>query len=91
MFLETLRKYAPVPVLFRKCSLDYTIPKTDIRIEKDTFVIVPIQELHYDPEYYAEPEKFEPERFNDENKSKIPPYAYLPFGEGPRICIGKCL
>lgn len=69
--------------------MDYTIPNTDVRIGKGTFVILPVREIHYDPEYYTEPEKFIPERFNEENKSKIPPFAYIPFGEGPRICIGK--
>lgn len=45
--------------------------------------------LHHDPEYYPNPEKFDPERFSEENKSKRPAYTYLPFGDGPRICIGK--
>lgn len=44
--------------------------------------------LHHDPEYFPEPEKFIPERFGDENKQSIQPYTYLPFGDGPRNCIG---
>lgn len=50
---------------------------------------IPISGLHYDPKYFPNPQKFDPERFSDANKSKIHPYAYLPFGVGPRICIGK--
>lgn len=45
--------------------------------------------LHYDPQYFPEPQKYLPERFSDENRNKIPPYAYIPFGQGPRNCIGK--
>jgi cytochrome P450 family 6 len=45
--------------------------------------------LHHDPMYYPDPERFDPERFSDKEKKKRPQYSYLPFGEGPRICIGE--
>lgn len=48
-----------------------------------------MKEIHSDPEYYPEPEKFIPERFNEENKKNITPYTYFPFGDGPRTCIGE--
>lgn len=49
---------------------------------------MPIYGLHHDPKYFKDPEQFDPERFNDENKPKIVPYTYMPFGAGPRKCIG---
>ena len=53
-------------------------------------MLVSVLGLHHDPKYYPDPEKFDPERFSEEEKKKRPHFSYLPFGEGPRICIGKC-
>jgi cytochrome P450 len=58
-------------------------------VEKGVDVTVPITSLHYDPRYFSDPDRFDPERFNDENKAKILPGTYLPFGIGPRNCIGR--
>ncbi|KAK4881330.1 hypothetical protein RN001_004649 [Aquatica leii] len=86
---ETLRKYPPAPVYARKSTENYPIPFTNMVIEKDSHLLLPIWGLHRDPEFWPNPDKFDPERFNDENKCKIADYTYLPFGEGPRICIGQ--
>ncbi|XP_068081654.1 cytochrome P450 6B4-like [Anabrus simplex] len=85
---ETLRKYPPVSILSRKCTLDYTIPGTNVRLDKGTRVIIPVFAIQRDSRYYSEPEQFDPERFTEENKAQRHNCTYLPFGEGPRICIG---
>ncbi|RZC37404.1 p450 domain containing protein, partial [Asbolus verrucosus] len=85
---ETLRMYPPVSFITRKCVQDYKIPGEDITIEKGTSVLISVLGIHHDGEYYPDPEKFDPERFSEENKKSLPHYAHIPFGEGPRICIG---
>lgn len=58
-------------------------------LEADTEVWLPIYGLHRDPKYFPNPDKFDPERFSEENISLITPYTYIPFGAGPRLCIGN--
>ncbi|KAL9699478.1 hypothetical protein quinque_002919 [Culex quinquefasciatus] len=82
---ETLRKYPAVPFLNRECTKDYVIPGTSSTVEKGTTVIIPVLGLQHDPEFYSEPQKFIPERFSEEATTDKP---YLPFGTGPRVCIG---
>jgi cytochrome P450 len=84
---ETLRKNPPAFVTERKCTADYKIPETDLVIPKGMSLMIPINAVHHDENYYPDPEKFNPENFNAENKAKRHPYAYLPFGIGPRNCI----
>ncbi|KAF2888386.1 hypothetical protein ILUMI_17787 [Ignelater luminosus] len=91
---ETLRKWPSAFFLDRICVKPYTIlpvreGEKPVYLEKGDTIQIPLFGIHYDPEYYPEPERFDPERFSDENKTKINPYAYLPFGSGPRICIGS--
>jgi len=85
---ETLRKYPPVPFLQRECNTRYQISGTKDVLEKGTLVFMPIYGLHMDPYYFPNPEKFDPDRFTEEEKQKRHHFAYLPFGEGPRNCIG---
>ncbi|CAH2107110.1 unnamed protein product [Euphydryas editha] len=84
---ETLRLYPVLGVLTREVSEDYTLP-TGLRLEKGTRIHIPVYHLHHNPEYFPEPEQFRPERFCGEEKKNIKACTYMPFGEGPRICIG---
>lgn len=86
---ETLRKYPPAPFLIRECGKDYQIPDSDLVIEKGTSVIISTFGIHRDPELFSDPDTFNPDRFNEENIQKIQPFSYLPFGSGPRVCIGQ--
>ena len=86
---EALRMYPPLSILTRKCVKNYKVPDEDVIIEEGVLVIIPVLAIHYDENYYPEPEKFDPERFCDDNKKARHQYAHLPFGEGPRLCIGK--
>lgn len=73
--------YGPIFQLLRKASNDYSIPGTNLIIRKGTLILIPTYSIHMDPEHYPEPEKFDPERFSDENKERRHPMAFLPFGQ----------
>lgn len=88
LFLETLRKYSVVPDLFRVALNDYKVPNTNFVIEKGTRVMIPADAIHHDSSIYPEPETFNPERFNLNEIKKRHPLTWLPFGGGPRNCIG---
>lgn len=90
LFSETLRKYPPGFVMNRICTKDYKVPDSDYTIEKGTPINISVFGLHMDERYFPDPEKFDPDRFTEEQKSSRHHYTYLPFGEGPRVCIGKC-
>lgn len=83
---ETLRMYPAVLRLDRVASLDFEY--NGMKIKKGMVLDVPVWALHYDPQIYPEPFKFDPDRFNDTNKSKRDRTAFLPFGIGPRNCVG---
>lgn len=77
------------PMLDRLCSNNVSFPEFGLTLKKGDIVFIPVYGLHYDPDYFPDPYKFDPERFSDENKHNIKPNTYLPFGEGPRKCIGN--
>lgn len=85
---ENLRKFTPNSFLFRQAVKDYQIPGSKHVIRKGMQVLIPSLAYHYDDRYWKNPEVFDPDRFTSEEIAKVPNMAYLPFGEGPRNCIG---
>ncbi|EAT41575.1 AAEL006814-PA [Aedes aegypti] len=91
---ENLRLWPPAPFADRYCSKNYRYDDgqgTRVTIEKGQIVWFPTTALQHDPEYFPDPYRFDPERFSDQNRSKIKTGTYLPFGIGPRACIGSRL
>ncbi|XP_014482989.1 PREDICTED: cytochrome P450 6k1-like [Dinoponera quadriceps] len=88
---ETMRLYPPAPLIDRVPLEDYTFPGTKITVEKGTPVYIALYGLHTDPRYHSNPTTFDPDRFSDERKNEMLPCTFMPFGEGPRNCIGSRL
>lgn len=83
-----MRKFPSGDGNLRIADRDYKIPNSNHTIEKGILTLVPVFAIHRDPNIYPNPEVFDPERFSEENIAKRHPFTFLPFGEGPRICIG---
>ncbi|XP_031624496.1 probable cytochrome P450 9f2 [Contarinia nasturtii] len=89
---ESLRKWPSAAQVDRVCTKDYVYDlgnESNLKVEKGTPFFIPIYGIHHDPQYFPEPDKFDPERFSDENKDNILSGTYIPFGLGPRNCIGS--
>ncbi|XP_060696315.1 cytochrome P450 3A19-like [Hemiscyllium ocellatum] len=78
--------FPPDPRIDRVCKKDVQL--NGVTVPKGTVVMVPAYVLHHDPKYWSEPEEFRPERFSKENRESRNPNIFLPFGVGPRNCIG---
>lgn len=89
---ETLRKWPPLNITDRLCVKDYEYDDKNgnkFVINRDIQCWIPIFALHRDARNFPEPEKFDPDRFSEENKHKIVSGTFVPFGIGPRNCIGS--
>ncbi|EDV24424.1 uncharacterized protein TRIADDRAFT_63933 [Trichoplax adhaerens] len=86
---ETLRLYPPGFFSNREVKKEVTIE--GVRIPNDSIVGIPIYTIHHNPQFWPDPEQFIPERFTPEEKAKRNPCCYLPFGDGPRNCVGMRL
>ncbi|EDW00824.1 cytochrome P450 6a22 [Drosophila grimshawi] len=86
---ETLRKYPILPHLSRICRNYYAAKgNRHFYIEPGQMLLIPVYGFHHDPELYPEPHKFIPERFMADQMAERPTASWLPFGDGPRNCIG---
>lgn len=88
---ETARKYSIAFSIMRVATKTYTLPEESFVIEKGQKLIIPMFSIHRDPKYYPDPLRFDPERFSMEQKSQRPNGTYIPFGDGPRLCIGNII
>ncbi|KAG6460653.1 probable cytochrome P450 9f2 [Manduca sexta] len=91
---ETSRRWAAALFLDRICTKPYELPPPregakPVKVKPGTLVYMAVNSIHMDPKYYPEPQKYCPDRFSDEKKKLIQPCTFMPFGSGPRICIGS--
>lgn len=86
---EALRLYPPGFRFARDVDQDCVV--NGQFLPKGATLEIPAGFLHYDPEHWPDPEKFIPERFTPEAKANRHPFVYLPFGAGPRSCVGMRL
>ncbi len=86
-FKEALRLYPPVYMFGRDATEEVTIG--GCALPRRTNVMVSPWAMHHSPTVWPDPERFDPARFSAENESKRHRYAYLPFGAGPRVCLGN--
>ncbi|MBA2127164.1 cytochrome P450 [Hyphomicrobium methylovorum] len=84
---ESMRLYPPVPVITRVTSDDVDIGGK--HLPKPTLIVIPIFALHRHKLLWSDPDRFDPDRFLPENEAKRPRTQFMPFGYGPRICIGS--
>ncbi len=84
---EAMRLYPPAYMIGRRATREITIGQA--RVAKNQVVIVNVVGIHRQKNAFPDPDRFDPERFTPEREKALPPHAYLPFGAGPRICIGN--
>lgn len=68
---------------------DYKIPDTEYIIPKGMRIVISASGIHHNPEFFPDPDKFDPLRFTKENLALRSNHVHLEFGDGPRHCIGK--
>ena len=86
VIMEAQRLCPPAAQVNRECSEDYDL--NGIHIPAGTEILIPLYALHHDPDAWQDPEKFDPERFRGPAKDARHAFQFLPFGAGPRNCIG---
>jgi cytochrome P450 len=84
---EAIRLYPPAPGIGREPVEDVTI--AGYKVPKGSLVLVNTYAIQHDQRFFDDPERYDPDRFAPGWEERIPRYAYLPFGGGPRVCIGN--
>ncbi|XP_053607640.1 probable cytochrome P450 9f2 isoform X2 [Plodia interpunctella] len=91
---ENMRKWAAAIIMDRTCTKAYELPPPregakPVKLKPGDVIYNMVNSIHMDEKYFPNPEVFDPERFSDENKHKIKPFTFMPFGMGPRNCIAS--
>jgi cytochrome P450 len=84
---ESMRLYPPAPVITRLSTEDLDLAGT--HVPKASLIVIPIFVLHRHRRLWDDPDRFDPDRFLPENEAKYPRTQFMPFGYGPRVCIGS--
>jgi cytochrome P450 len=87
VFKEAMRLYPPVHSIARQVARPFALG--DYHLSVGTIVAVSFYVLHRRPDYFPDPERFDPERFTPQAEKNLSRYAYMPFSIGPRLCIGN--
>jgi cytochrome P450 len=86
---ESLRKYSVVPTVVRVASEEVTLGNGAYCLPKGQTLMINMQGVHHNPNYWPEPLAYRPDRFLD--TKGVQPYTFIPFIEGPRMCLGQYL
>lgn len=88
---ETIRMNPPLGDLVKVCTKEVDIKGSNgqsCRVLPGTMIFTSVRGIHMDEEFWNDPQTFDPERFGADKKGDIRKFTFLPFGEGPRICVG---
>jgi cytochrome P450 len=87
VFKEAMRLYPPAYMIARRARHELTVGGEAVRAGQ--VVLINVVGLHRRPDVFPNPDRFDPSRFAPEREKQLPPLSYLPFGAGPRVCIGN--
>ncbi|KYN27751.1 PREDICTED: cytochrome P450 9e2-like [Trachymyrmex cornetzi] len=88
---ESMRFVPILGILSKVCTDETELRGSDglvYRVERGMHIIIPVSGLQEDPRYWENPKEFDPDRFGPDRKHNIEKFTFLPFGEGPRMCVG---
>jgi cytochrome P450 len=88
---EAMRLYPSLPLMTRMCGEDVHVggEAGGLSIRKGTFIFIPVYAIHRHRRLWRDPDVFDPDRFGPEESAGRHRFAYIPFGAGPRVCIGQ--
>ncbi|KZC12579.1 putative cytochrome P450 28d1, partial [Dufourea novaeangliae] len=88
---ESQRMHSAVGILLKQCTEKFELVGSDglrVCLQPGSVILISIDGLHKDPEHWQDPENFDPDRFSEDGKRSIEKMTFIPFGDGPRLCVG---